>query len=69
MARPASVVMSAADKKAAIKGLKVQIRELKNADKTQAKEMNSVVKGFTKAQNARAKELAALNSKLEKLSA
>lgn len=68
MARPASVVMSAADKKAAIKELKGQIRTIKTDGKVVEKEFATVTKAFNKGQKARQKTLAGLEAKLQKLS-
>lgn len=67
MARPASAVMSNDDKKAAIKELKSQIKTVKADDKVAIKAHASNVKSFDKEAKARAKTLATLEAKLEKL--
>ena len=69
MARAASAVMSAADKKTAIKELKAQLKTAIADDKAATKAHNAVVKAFDKDAKARAKTIAGLNAQLEKLAA
>lgn len=63
MARPASVVLSPADKKAKIVALKAEIKDLKNTQKA----ANTEIKMQTKIVTAAEKQLAKLQGGLEKL--